>query len=138
MIPDALEIALLIPADESVGTELVRIFKSMEFLIRHDFRIETGALRHVPGISLQERLAGKAVPWSIVDHGVVLLRAILDVVDQSLVTESLLPVDFVGFDGREAVEVENLLAVVTDSVKKAGLLLSDVYGNVVGKAGIPL
>ena len=118
MVPDRLQVARLVAADQGVGILLFGIFAGEELLLAHVRGIEVGAERTV-SVAFGEGKAVGAVPGAVVDVRPFALEA-RETVQVLLAAETLVPVDVVHFRGGLLEIVEDLAAVVGDTLEERG------------------
>ena len=120
MVPDGLQGAVIGTRDESIRAVLGRVVERLELLRGHIGRIEAGA-GGLGAKPFHERLAVDAVPGAVVDFGIQLGGGVGDGAEEGVLFPVILfPVDLVHFVGGEAVQVQDLLAIVGDAREVRG------------------
>ena len=112
VVPDGFQRAVGGALHQRVGAVLEGVVPGFEFLYGHILRVETGAGRS-GAEAIQEGLLVNAVPGAVVHVGEFTL-GIGKGAEESLVPESLLPIDGIGLVCCKAVQVENLFSIVGD------------------------
>ena len=117
-VPHCLECTVLVTADNSIKTELVRVIESFPLFHGHVLRIVLTS-EWLLAITLEERLVVvKMVPCTIVYERIVLCVSFREGIDHSLVTESLLPEQSVHDLTGLTEQVDDLLVILRKCIVK--------------------